>query len=79
MQSAQTVARPHFLNPILAQIAVLSLIGTLIVPSSTFAVTDGAFGLVSQGSTDISIIRGDTAQASGLWPRRHRARPLDRG
>lgn len=38
----------------------------LLVPGSATAATDGALGLSSVGSTEISIVRGETAQASGL-------------
>lgn len=38
----------------------------LLAPGTTRAATDGALGLSSVGSTEISIIRGETAQASGL-------------
>ncbi len=38
----------------------------LLAPNLAPAATDGAFGLTSIGSTDISIIRGETAQATGL-------------
>jgi len=66
MHHPRIPARPHRLIEFLAQLAILSLIGALLAPTTSLAATDGAFGLVSQGSTDISIIRGDTAQASGL-------------
>lgn len=47
------------------RLAALAAIG-LLVPSTGGAATDGAFGLTSTGTADISIIRGETAQASGL-------------
>ena len=37
-----------------------------LAPATATAATDGAFGLTSIGTTDISIIRGETAQATGL-------------
>ena len=43
-------------------LAALALLG----PATTHAATDGALGLSSVGSTEISIVRGETAQASGL-------------
>lgn len=44
----------------------LVAIATLANPATLFAASDGNLGLISQGTTEISIIRGDTAQASGL-------------
>jgi len=51
----------------LASTARALLVGlALLAPTAASAATDGAFGLTSVGSTDISIIRGETAMASGL-------------
>ena len=47
-------------------IVAAAFASVLLSAGASLAATDGAFGLISQGSTDTSIIRGDTAQASGL-------------
>ena len=44
---------------------VLSMLATLPT-SSAIAASDGAFGNLSVGTSDVSIIVGETAQASGL-------------
>ena len=59
MRSAQ-------LRSISALVAALALIVVLGSPVEGLAATDGSFGLVSQATTEVSIIRGETAQASGL-------------
>ena len=55
-----------FLRMLATFTVAATFVGAMLTSSTSVAATDGAFGLVSQGSTDISIIRGDTAQASGL-------------
>jgi hypothetical protein len=47
-------------------IAVWILVAITLPIGPAFAATDGAFGLLSVGTTNISIIVGETAQASGL-------------
>jgi hypothetical protein len=41
-------------------------LGALFISTSAMAATDGTLGLSSTGTTDISIIKGDTAQITGL-------------
>ena len=55
-----------FRRPVPAVIAVIALLAIGLAPGLGASATDGALGLLSQASTDISIIVGDTARASGL-------------
>ncbi len=41
-------------------------LGALLFSTTATAATDGSLGLTSTGTTDISIIKGDTAQITGL-------------
>ena len=41
-------------------------LGALLVSTTATAATGGTLGLTSTGTTDISIIKGDTAQITGL-------------
>ncbi len=41
-------------------------LGALLLSTTATAATDGTLGLTSTGTTDISIIKGDTAQITGL-------------
>lgn len=41
-------------------------LGALLLSTTAQAATDGTLGLTSTGTTDISIIKGDTAQITGL-------------
>lgn len=41
-------------------------LGALLISTSALAATDGLLGLNSTGTTDITIIKGDTAQITGL-------------
>ena len=41
-------------------------LGALMLGTTATAATDGTLGLTSTGTTDISIIKGDTAQITGL-------------
>ena len=63
MSLAASQARPSHRAALATGLCALA---ALLVPSLGHGATDGAFGLVSQATTDISIIVGDTAQASGL-------------
>jgi hypothetical protein len=47
-------------------IVLFALLASLTPTSATLAASDGTLGLSSQATTDISIIRGETTQASGL-------------
>jgi hypothetical protein len=51
-----------------ARILVLHVVASafLVASGTGHAASDGSFGLISIASTEISLIRGDTAQASGL-------------
>ncbi len=44
----------------------LVVLGALMFSTTAMAATDGTLGLSSTGTTDISIIKGDTAQITGL-------------
>ena len=44
----------------------LVVLGALMLSTTATAATDGTLGLTSTGTTDISIIKGDTAQITGL-------------
>ncbi len=44
----------------------LVTLGVLLFSTAAVAATDGTLGLTSTGTTDISIIKGDTAQITGL-------------
>lgn len=44
----------------------LIAIALLLSTPNAFAASDGSFGLVSQATTEISIISGETTQATGL-------------
>ncbi len=44
----------------------LAGLGAFIAGTTATAATDGTLGLTSTGTTDISIIKGDTAQITGL-------------
>jgi hypothetical protein len=41
-------------------------LGALLISTSAMAASDGTLGLTSFGSTDISIVKGDSAQITGL-------------
>lgn len=41
-------------------------LGLVVLANSAMAATDGALGLTSIGTTDVSITKGDTAQITGL-------------
>jgi hypothetical protein len=41
-------------------------LGLVVLANSAMAATDGTLGLTSIGTTDVSIIMGDTAQITGL-------------
>ena len=51
-----------------SRIAKISLVWLSVVAfgGAAMAATDGTLGLTSIGTTDISIIKGDTAQITGL-------------
>ncbi len=46
-------------------IAIVGL-GALLLSTTAHSATDGTLGLTSTGTTDISIIKGDTAQITGF-------------
>lgn len=46
--------------------AVIALLAIGLAPGLGTSATDGVLGLLSQATTDVSIIVGDTARASGL-------------